>query len=141
MSTRTKNSASSSVETVLVLDNDVLFRMPICQYLRDCGYRVLEAANTDEATAILQKHEIEIDVVLSDMELAGELNGFKFASWARSVRPGLQIVFAGTPERAARAAGQLCEQGPMLKRPYEPEMVSQRIKRLFAARAQQGQGE
>jgi hypothetical protein len=29
-------------ELVLVLDDDVLVRMPICQYLRDCGYRVLE---------------------------------------------------------------------------------------------------
>ena len=43
------------LDTILVLDDEVLVRMPICQYLRDCGYRVLEAADADEATAILQK--------------------------------------------------------------------------------------
>jgi CheY-like chemotaxis protein len=48
-------SEPARVETVLVLDDDVLVRMPICQYLRDCGYRVLEAASADEATVILQK--------------------------------------------------------------------------------------
>jgi hypothetical protein len=28
---------------------DVLVRMPVVQFLRDCGYRVVEAASTDEA--------------------------------------------------------------------------------------------
>jgi acyl-CoA synthetase (AMP-forming)/AMP-acid ligase II len=35
-------------------DDEVLVRMPICQYLRDRGYRVLEAADADEAATILQ---------------------------------------------------------------------------------------
>jgi CheY-like chemotaxis protein len=42
-----------SQETVLVVEDDVLIRMPISQYLRDCGYRVIEAANADEAMAVL----------------------------------------------------------------------------------------
>ena len=57
------------LDTILVLDDEVLVRMPICQYLRDCGYRVLEAADADEATAILQKQEIQVDVVLTDLEM------------------------------------------------------------------------
>ena len=50
------------LDTILVLDDEVLVRMPICQYLRDCGYRVLEAADADEAATILQKQEIQVDV-------------------------------------------------------------------------------
>jgi CheY-like chemotaxis protein len=43
-------------ETVLVAEDDVLVRMPISQYLRDCGHKVVEAANADEAmTALLQR--------------------------------------------------------------------------------------
>ena len=72
---------------------------------------MLEAADADEATAILQKQEIQVDVVLTDIEMPGAMNGFAFAKWARSVRPELHIVLAGTPERAAHAAGELCEQG------------------------------
>jgi len=136
MSAPGEKIASGLRNTVLVLDNDVLVRMPICDYLRDCGYRVLEAATTEEAKLILQKRDIYLDVVLSDIEMpAGQANGFAFATWARSVRPGLDIILASTPERAARAAGELCEQGPLLARPYEPQLVLQRIKRLLAARA------
>jgi CheY-like chemotaxis protein len=132
-------SEPARVETVLVLDDDVLVRMPICQYLRDCGYRVLEAASADEATVILQKQDIHVDVILSDIEMRGTMNGFAFARWARSARPGVDIVLAGTAERVAYAAHQLCEQGAMLMKPYDHKIVLDHIKRLLAARARQGE--
>ena len=100
------HSKPVAVETVLVLDSDVLVRMPIARYLRDCGYRVLEAANVDEAMTVLLKDDIQVDVVLSDVEMPGSMNGFAFAQWARSVHPGLQIVLSGTPRRTADAAAE-----------------------------------
>jgi hypothetical protein len=50
----------------------------------------------------------------------------------------LKIKLAGTPERKVQNAGELCEVGPTLKRPYDHKLVLDRIKRLLAARAQQG---
>src|SRR6202022_1664989 len=38
-----RNSKPANSRTVLVLDDDVLVRMPVVQLLRECGYRVLEA--------------------------------------------------------------------------------------------------
>ena len=133
-----RSSKPANGKTVLVLDDDVLVRMPVVQFLRDCGYRVVEAANTDEAVAILQKTDALVDVVLSEIDIPGSINGFKFAVWARSVRPELKILLAGTPERTVRNAAELCEVGPTLKRPYGHKLVLDRIKRLLAARAQQG---
>jgi DNA-binding NarL/FixJ family response regulator len=46
----------------------------------------------DEAATILQKQDIHVDVVLTDIEMPGAMNGFGFAKWARSVRPELHIV-------------------------------------------------
>jgi CheY-like chemotaxis protein len=108
------NSKQANDRTVLVLDGDVLVRMPVVQFLRDCGYRVVEAASTDEAMAIFQKTNFPIDVVLSEIDIPGSMNGFGFAQWARSVRPELKILLAGTPERAAQNAAELCEIEPML---------------------------
>ena len=126
---------------MLVLDDDVLVRMPVVQFLRDCGYRVVEAATIDEAIALLQKTNIPLDVVLSKIDIPGSMNGFVFAQWARSVRPELKILLAATPERTVRNAAELCEVGPTLKRPYDHKHVLHRIKRLLAARAQQGRGD
>jgi response regulator RpfG family c-di-GMP phosphodiesterase len=137
MSTPDRNSQPASIRTVLVLDGDVLVRMPVVQYLRDCGYRVVEAANTDEAIIILQKTSVPVDVVLSEIHIPGSMNGFRFAVWARSVRPELKILLAATPERTVRNAAELCEVGATLKRPYDHKLVLHQIKRLLAARAQQ----
>jgi CheY-like chemotaxis protein len=72
--------------------------------------------------SFLQKQDIQIDVVLSDIEMRGSMNGFGFAQRARSVRPDLQIVLAGSPERTTNVAADLCEDGPMLTRP-RPKLV------------------
>jgi hypothetical protein len=50
----------------------------------------------------------------------------------------LKILLAGTPERTVQNAAELCEVEPTLKRPYDPEFVLDRVKRLLAARARQG---
>jgi response regulator RpfG family c-di-GMP phosphodiesterase len=137
MNTPDRNSRPANSRTVLVLDDDVLVRMPVVQFLRDCGYRVVEAATIDEAIALLEKTNIPLDVVLSKIDIPGSMNGFGFAQWARSVRPELKILLAATPERTVRNAAELCEVGPTLKRPYDHKLVLDRIKRLLAARAQQ----
>ena len=111
--------------------------MPIAQYLRDCGYRVLEAANADEAMTILEKSDIQVDVVLCDVEMPGAMNGFSFAKWARTLRPGLAVILAGTAERTVNAAAELCEDGPMLRKPYDQRIVLDHIKRLLAARGRE----
>jgi CheY-like chemotaxis protein len=51
-------------ETILVVEDDVLVRMPISQYLRDCGYKVIEATNAEEAKTILSHKETVINLIL-----------------------------------------------------------------------------
>jgi DNA-binding NtrC family response regulator len=124
---------SQAPETILVVEDDVLVRMPIAQYLRDCGYRVIEAVNADEAMAVLSHQETAVDVVFSDIEMPGSVDGFGLAKWIREHRPGLDVLLAGTVPRAVESAKDLCEQGPIPK-PYEAQTVRNHIRRLLAAR-------
>jgi CheY-like chemotaxis protein len=124
----------TTAETVLVVEDDVLVRLVIAAYLRDCGYRVLEASSGEEALRLLEQGEHRIDVVLTDVEMPGEMDGFALARWLRRERPDVEVVMAGTPARAADAAGELCEQGPTLSRPLEPSAVLARIRQLLAMR-------
>jgi CheY-like chemotaxis protein len=106
-------------KTILVLDGDVVVRLPVAEFLRDCDYHVVEAATTDEAIEILQKTKVLVDVLLSEIDVPGSMNGLQFAELARSLHPGLQILLAGTPGRTLRNAAELCVGGPKLKRPYD----------------------
>jgi CheY-like chemotaxis protein len=120
-------------EAILVVEDDVLVRMPISQYLRDCGYKVVEAANTDEAMTVLSHEETVIDIVFTDIEMPGTLDGFGLARWVREHRPGVAVILAGTLPRTVEQAKELCDEGPIPK-PYDAQLVHNRIRRLLAAK-------
>jgi len=132
MTTSQEGSAKAG-ETVLVVEDDILLRLSIAAYLRDCGYRVIEAADADEAVLVLEQPALEVDILFSDVEMPGAMDGFGLAQWTRANRPGLDIILAGSVPRAVNAAATLCEEGTVPK-PYEPQAVHDRIRRLLAAR-------
>ena len=117
--------------TVLVVDGEVIIRTEISAFLRDCGYRVIEAATSDEALHVLRANSAPVKILLTDVQLPGSLDGFALARWVRSNKPGVGVVLAGTVQRAAVAAGELCEDGPTLSKPYDPQIVADRIKWLL----------
>lgn len=119
--------------TVLLVDDEVLVRLVISDYLRECGYRVIEADSAEEAVVVLRQADVSVDVVLSDVALPGPMDGFSLAKWTRQNRPDVAVLLAGSVGRAASAAGELCDNGPTFSKPYDPQAVADRIRRLLAA--------
>lgn len=136
---REVESPQTPVDTVLLLEKEVLVRTAIAEYLRGCGYRVIEATTTDEALVILNEPNIKVDIVLSEVQMPGAMDGFGIAKWIRQHRPDVQVILAGSVEKATATAGDLCENGPHLKKPYDPQQVLDWIKRLRAAQRKNDQ--
>jgi CheY-like chemotaxis protein len=118
--------------TVLVVEDEVLIRLVIADYLRECGYRVHEAANAAEAVAVLESGTVAIDIVFSDVLMPGDMDGFGLARWVRSHQPNVRVILTSSVERSADIAATLCEAGPLLEKPYEPHGVVDRIRQLIA---------
>lgn len=119
---------------VLIVDGDIVSRHVIADYLRHCGYAVVEAANIAEAYVALLEPALSIDVILCEISTLGSQSGFELATWVRANRPELEVKLAGGVRMAADTAAELCENGPHLARPYEPEAVVDYINRLRASR-------
>lgn len=117
-------------EIILVVDGDVITRTVIAEYLRHCGFRVLEAGTGAEALLALQHADFTIEVVLSDVELPGEMSGFDLSHWIRRTMPQVKVLLASAGARIANTAGDLCEEGPHLAKPYDHELILDHIKRL-----------
>jgi CheY-like chemotaxis protein len=132
-------ASKPAIQTVLVVEDEIFVRMVISDYLRSCGYKVVEAANADEALVVLQHIEITVDVVFSDIEMPGSMGGFELAKWLRTHRPEVEVILTGNVPRAAEAASELCESGPLPK-PYEPQIAADRIRQLMALRASRKKG-
>lgn len=125
-------AAAKSAETLLVVEPDVLVRHSICDYLRECGFTVLEAVDAEEGLAVMQNVGRMVDLILCEAGTSGAADGFLLAQWLRANRPGLPIILVGSPAKAAEMAGDLCEAGPALAKPYDPQILLDRIKRLLA---------
>lgn len=120
--------------TILVVDDEVLIRLVIAEYLRDCGYRVIEAAHADEALMVLRKSELAVDVVFTDVEMPGSMDGFALAHWVRANAPDTDVILAGSVNRAVQAASDLCDRQEHVPKPYDLKSVHDRIRRLLASR-------
>jgi len=119
------------VATVLVVEKDILVRQPLAQYLRDCGYRVLEAADGAEARGTLSRDRHRIDVALIGTKVPSE-SGFAIASWVRRNHPTAKVLLGGTVARVLQLAGNLCDDGP--NGPLDHRAVLDHIRRLLATR-------
>lgn len=123
---------------VLVVESDILVRHVIAEYLRDCGYEVLEGATGMEAATILEVEAERVEVVLADAAATGDREGFALAHWLRESYPKIDVILAGSAAMAAAHATDLCEEGPGVDKPYQPQAVINRIKWLKSRRDKGG---
>jgi DNA-binding response OmpR family regulator len=123
-----------SAETVLLVEGDILLRHPLAEYLRECGFVVHEAANGEEAEAVLVSRDLNVGIVLADMTT--DKSGFQLQAGIRSKMPHVEVILAGSIDKAVDQAGSLCNEGPALVKPYEHRLVLDRIRQSLSRRAQ-----
>lgn len=76
---------------ILIVEDDDVTRMDAAVMIRQAGYRVLEAANADEAIAFLES-ALPIAVIFTDIEMPGKINGQRLAHAVRDRWPPVHIV-------------------------------------------------
>ena len=77
--------------TVLVVEDEPLIRFIVVEDLRDAGFSVVEASGADEAIAILEARQ-DIQLVFTDVDMPGSMNGAKLAAAVRDRWPPVHII-------------------------------------------------
>lgn len=117
--------------TILVVEDEVLIRLMISEYLREFGYTVVEARNAAEATRILRSDE-PVQVVFSDVRMPGDMNGLALAKWIAHNRPEIGVVLTSAYVAQADLPDQPENVRNIVRKPYAPNEVLQRIQALTA---------
>jgi len=74
---RKEMQASTSAQSILLVDDSAFFRNMLAPVLKAAGYKVRVATNAQEGLLALRSGQ-EFDVILTDIEMP-EMNGFEFA--------------------------------------------------------------
>jgi DNA-binding response OmpR family regulator len=75
---------------ILFVEDDAVSRRSIAHFLRLSGYEVHEADNGDAALSLLAK--MQFDVVISDLNLPGKLNGIDILDALKSVDHNVEAI-------------------------------------------------
>jgi len=126
------NQIKANLQTVLFVEADAIVRANISAYLRDCDLDVIEASDTTEAKTVLGESEKRVDIILCDAGSVGTKQGFSFTQWVKTNYDGTPVLLAGNIDDAASVAGDLCEEGPQVTKPYDPSLVVDAIKQALA---------
>ena len=122
---------------ILVVEDELLTRMTVAECLADSGYRVFEAANVDEAKAVL-KADPKVDLVFTDVQMPGEEDGFDLAIWLRTRDPKVPVILTSGWAGAAKKARDLGHDGPMIPKPYEYAAVLRLVRELLCKAGRSG---
>lgn len=121
-------NASDGRSTVLVVMSDARVRTTVASYLRECGSRVIEAGNAEEALNL--RRLAECDAALTELDIPGPMDGFSLAHAIHRRRPGTPVVLTLDSAHAARDAVKLGGVLPALGRAFHQRALAQRLRRL-----------
>jgi CheY-like chemotaxis protein len=100
--------------------------MDMAEFLRDCGYRVHEAATAKEAIETLQGKHV-VDLVFTDINLLEDMNGLELANWTLNNRPGVKVLV--TTGDTSRTIPETIES--FLAKPYTGRDLLDQVRQLL----------
>lgn len=89
---RRKEVVPGGGQKILVVDDEPALLKSMVEIIEMLGYEAIGRKNAQEALLLLDGDE-SLDLMLTDIVMPGEHNGFELASKARDLRPDLPIVY------------------------------------------------
>jgi signal transduction histidine kinase/ActR/RegA family two-component response regulator len=115
-------------ETILVVEDNEGVREYAKEVLKELGYRVVEAGNTDQALGVLDKMR-RVDLLFTDVVLPGPGNGRVLATKAREKYPDLPVLYTtGYTRNAIVHQGRLDADVELLNKPYTQQDLARKVR-------------
>jgi PAS domain S-box-containing protein len=118
-------------ETVLLAEDDDKVRQLARHVLENLGYKVLATAGTEEALRTAEGHSGPVDLLLTDVVMAGT-GGRELAARMTATRPGLKVLFmSGYTDDAVVRHGILHESVNFLQKPFNPALLANKVREVL----------
>lgn len=115
--------------SVLVVEDEFLVRMDVADQLRDEGYKVFEAKNADEAVRLLET-EPSIQILFTDIDMPGSMDGLKLAAAVRDRWPPVKIVITSGHRQVD--AADIPDGSVFYPKPYHHQAIVASFRQLLS---------
>ncbi len=130
---RMDDTSTASGQLLLVVEDESLIRANVCECLQHLGYRVLEAEDADTALRICAELEAQIDLVLTDLVMAGK-GGHELATALAEKCPNIRVLFmSGYTEDSASRRDILLRGSPFLQKPFSVADLAKAVREALTA--------
>jgi CheY-like chemotaxis protein len=101
---------------ILLVEDEPLILMDVELQLQEAGHDVISVHNADRAIEVLTEHQMQ--VVLTDIDMPGSMDGLRLAAAVRKRWPPIQIVVISGKRRPS--ADELPMRARFLPKPLNP---------------------
>ncbi len=128
---RQNGDGDGNARRILVVEDEALICVETAETLEHQGFVVHVALSAEDA--LRQLHGgLQIDILFTDINLAGPMTGEALALLARELKPDLTVVYtSGTVAAPSRKV----EGSTFVAKPYHPERIGRMLARMSAAHA------
>jgi len=124
-------SRAPDARSVLLVEDEVMISNLVADCLTESGFRVHEVTTADEALRYI-KSGASIDVLFTDINLPGAMNGAELAERARQLRPEMPIVYVSGRYKLSEVS-PLVPRSLFVAKPYDPDDICALLTRLTGA--------
>jgi PAS domain S-box-containing protein len=123
-------------ETILLVEDEEKLRTLIEEVLSSHGYKVLVAANGEEALAISSARKGQIHLLVSDVVMP-RLGGQDLANQLRRDNPELDVLFmSGYTNNSLAHSGTMPSGTWFLQKPFTPDILLRKVREVLNSRVQ-----
>jgi two-component system cell cycle sensor histidine kinase/response regulator CckA len=127
-------AAAGGNETLLLVEDQDDLRVMAKSVLEEQGYRILEAANGEDALQLIHNFSDPIDLLVTDVVLPG-INGRQLAEQFAGMRSGAKVLYtSGYSDDVIADRGVLDPGVAYIPKPYTPEGLAERVREVLGPR-------
>lgn len=112
---------------ILVVEDEFLIREMICDALEDCGFETIGVAAAEDALGLALTN-VPFDVLFTDIDLGGPMDGWELAETLREMRPNLPVAYTSggiVRDRSLMVAGAV-----FFPKPYGIDRVCAHVEEM-----------
>jgi two-component system cell cycle sensor histidine kinase/response regulator CckA len=122
---------SKGNETLLLVEDEEAVRVPECEFLRQCGYRVLEARDGRHALEVARAYQDEIHLMITDVVMPFMSGGEAATALCRE-RDTLKVLYvSGYANPTVLQHGVSNAETSLLQKPFTLRRLAQRVREVL----------